>query len=1426
MNFTPKKSITPSVISEKSSIYHIEQLFLGSEANPYLSENDKTPNYDGIIELLDKQIICGKITVQVKSHSPKYEGLNKFDIPTSLLGYAQRVPTEVVFILVVDHINKIVYWKYISDDFINQNKSKSEQLTITYSFSAEETITEGNKDEVISQWKKIYTTTAESIINRETKINAIIESYACAFEYVNTYFYSMPDSYIERQELNDIYQWIYQSNKKTNKDFQNICVLTGDAGVGKSVIIKQLSNKLKQTGTPLLAIKADISEISSGEIIETINQVVNYLSSDKNATAVLLIDQIDALSQSLSNDRAQINAYYSIINKFSDPVYSNLRIIVSCRKFDLNYDPILNNLKTKKIVELGKLSIKEVEVTLKGLIDNKSVSKINSATKKLLQTAQYLDTYCRIYRDNSTILNFSSHHKLYEELWRLKILHPHSDRILPDILEQTLSEIADKIYDDQTLSIKWLPSGKDINYINYLSTEGLITCEKDTIRFFHQSFYDYVFARKFLLDKESLYSFVINNHQGLFIRSSIKQSLEFLKDYDSDKYFKQINLLLLDPQVRYHIKMLILQHLANLVPEKKHIDLILEIKKRNTELLNDFIKLGVVVEWFDALIDGLENEIILINRVDRHSVLANFLSSFSGLRENKVFELIDKIKNEEVRSRIASNAIWGIQNHTNPIVLKWYNQLYKSSNDYEKLIFLERAIIDNPQFVFEEIIGILDEAIKYWSKDEKLPVDEHHLFDEIIEPLSNKYPRDLYVILKNAVITLVENTTHSLFDYYLKGNTAFEGYFSTDKSCRKLISYLTKILKSELLNDADFIIEEINFYLSTDSNTLYSIALEIMLEKPGLFTKATYAILGNHELVSYLLNNNREGYYFRELLKNSYQYFNLEQKKHIEHYALSYSCDDEIKADPERYWLQQIYPHLGMRQRAFIYSLPEEVLSLTLKHKKDELDRRFPWKYKNEKSSDHVTMAHVCGGLVSDEVYKKLSLYNWETSFIKLTGSSRFDLHFDPHVHERKFRECVTNDPVRFYPFVLKILDDDRIKTYYKIAGIQGLLDAEYNIDDLYPLFKQLYDNLADDETLYDIVETAQLFIKNGSSYSDDISDILISIIKKEYDTSYNLETESKPSESDNSISDLLTKGINLLQGRAMKAFIENASFEERREKTYKILIELVDSLGIELKLTILYRLYHQDVYDEQLFDELLPLCLQNGVSEFIYVASNIINGYLSCKPDMVMPYLRSVEHINRAQKGLGILYFLGCCYGNKECEEVLYSKIKEQDVEFIKGALKAAFVNFSDLLCQEHSSKVINQLSKLKDESITKLFSYKFSKLTCEDFPLIKDSLELHINHAHVPRINGIVDYLEMCAATYPEECFKYLDVIMRKEGDAESNMFYKDYIDLLFAIYKYLKDDPDVQEKIMDTFDFALRKSYGHYRVNEILENIDYMN
>ncbi len=66
--------------------------------------------------------------------------------------------------------------------------------------------------------------------------------------------------------------------------------------------------------------------------------------------------------------------------------------------------------------------------------------------------------------------------------------------------------------------------------------------KEETIKisfFFHQTFYDYVFARGFVQKKMSLYNYILTTTQDLNIREQIKQIIQFIREMDEVKIFKR-----------------------------------------------------------------------------------------------------------------------------------------------------------------------------------------------------------------------------------------------------------------------------------------------------------------------------------------------------------------------------------------------------------------------------------------------------------------------------------------------------------------------------------------------------------------------------------------------------------------------------------------------------------------------------------------------------------------------------------------------------------------------------------------------------------------------------------------------------------------------------------------------------------------------
>lgn len=1418
--FKPNCSTSPNDRADEESVLSLRILLKGSATKCYISEGDKTANIDGHIELLQDDRPCGDITIQVKTYPRKYQDEGKYDIPTSLLGYAQNNPLEVVILLVVDNQNRKVYWKYISPEFIIAQYKKNNQKTITYHFENSEVLTKENKDDVVKKWKEIYSSEADK---RNTLINQIkrdIKYFEDTFQVVTPYFFGLPLSFITRKEIGILYDWIQEKDSQNN-----ISILTGKAGMGKSVVIQQLLERLKENKVPVLAIKADVAKIYDRDIFMAINNAIKYMLTQTTIPVVLLIDQIDALSLSLSKDRELINEYFRIINKFSrNDNAGRVKIIVSCRTFDLSYDATLSQLKHNKNVELQELSIEEVKGILTQIMDKKEIRYVSDETIQLLRTPQYLDTYCRIYDKEQSVMNFANPQNLYEELWRIQVIHSTvSER---NELECLIYKIAERIQKEETLATKWIISAEEMPFIEYLSTQGIVTYENHTIRFFHQSFYDYVLARKFVSDQKSLSEWILSKHQGLFIRGTIRQVFSYLRNYDEPLYDIELKACLFLPEMRYHIKLLILQDMAVLENPTIHEKNIISHAMRNDkELFETFLKQSISANWIDFLLPKMQREIINITDIEaaNNKIITSSLIQFTSKRSILVFDLIEKIKNDDVREKIAERALFFTENHSSPKIITWYHyfrQKTERNNVYD--FFLEKAINDNPTFVCTELERILLEAVTYWTRGEEyIKMDPHHLFDTILKTMIDRYPMMMYPVLKKIVKTLIDGTRYE-YSSPIQSNRIFNSW-NIDSNCEKLIEWLTSILKDRIGLDALWVENEIKEFLDSKDDTLFQIALKIMLLTPQRFNNIIFSFFKDHALIEHLLDNDYEGYYFRILLEKTYSYFTNKQKGFIEQYILNFKSDKDRQRGNSYYKLK--LPYLGYLQRSLIYCLPQNSLSQQLRKKRDELDRRLPWKYENKLHDRHVLVGSRCSGLVSSETYEKFTLKNWETSLLKCREDYNYRkakfMFFDRHSHIREFKKCVAKYPHKFHPFILELFENAELDIDCKLAGLQGLLEADYNFKDAYELFLKLKESTNDERNLYELIEIAKLLLKHDSVYVNDVADYLLSIIRRDYKTTYTVEIEQEKGDN----LDLLNKGLNTIQGRAIRALIEACGLEGKSEMVYFKLMGISPILAIEHKLVILYYLSHEGFFDEKYFEQLLSAYLNEAnESEYAIANINLLNYYLYNKPEMVMTYITRITTFPRAQNALAQLLYLGTVYGIDECKQLLDKKLEKCDGEFLSGCLKIAFKNFSDPRCNALSFNIIDRLSNMLDDSVQEEFRWSFHQLTSDDFCQIMPILIRIIPKIGKNKTHSILSYLEKCIPEYPVESYNCLDKLIRENTLEKTSYDIKEELELLFAIYRYLKNtDKDISERIMDTFDHLLKTSQSHYGLEGLIKEID---
>ena len=1055
INFKPKKVTNPNDRLDEDGVLCIRGLLKHTQAIAHKVEShDKTPNVDGIIELVDNDDRpVGELTIQAKTYKQKYQGKNKADIPAYFVAYAARMRNKVCVFFSVDAYTNIIYWKYISDDYIRDFQKRGDNAIHGYQFTKEEILSNDNVHETIDRWKQIFNEKIALLTKEKKSAEEVMSESRSAFDRINTDFHNLKDSFIDRKEIEMLYQWV-----KDELPQEESCVklLVGNAGMGKSVVIKKVIHRLDADGISCFAIKADKLQTpvgyTSNEHLELLRNTFASLMQGKRA--VLIIDQIDALSQYINSDRNKLENVTTIVNLFSeDENLRNVRIIISCRSFDLDFDPKLSLLGRKPQIRLGMLDKEDVEKVLDRLKVG-LYKELDDKTKSILQTPQHLNLFCRVYTKNKR-KDYYSITDLYDELWLQTIDLAEAD-INKEVAGKILFDLALKIYKDETLTPQWDYDTSELREANYLISEGIIEHENNQANFFHQSMFDYVFARYYTKEKRSLIQDLMaeKKHQGIFVRSTINFILDYERAKNTKQYKEDVKTILFSGNIRTHIQLMLLWAMANridiLPSEKKCVK---DLYEQNKLLFYSFIRRTYNKEWYQIITPLIAKEIKTMRIGDAvyENVYGYFWNHVQQSTED-VFMLVDSIKDEKTRNAIARNILRATPDYTFGIVTKWYKVL--CDTPYYKADFLERALPSNPQFVLDNISELIDYILTPQKKEnqhEERVVET--ILEEICTPLKEKYPEVFYPILRDRILYAINaNRTPSWRDV-IDNNNVFPLMMDQHHHAYALHEWFGEMLKRQVQHQTTNAIVDIKYLLGQREASCYCFAFRAMKESPSLFTDDIIAILKDTKLVDDLLSYSDATYYFLEMLRAWFPFIDSDTLTLCQELIYDFKSDSDMQPDKKRSYTGAYYPHLGYEQRKLIWAIPENLRNSNIKRKKQELDRRLGFEWKNEKPDHEVTAACVCGGLMSNEQYKTMSCEVWQKSFygIKDFAKGKFR-HFDNRAHADAFKQCVSERPDYFEKFVFQIFEDEHIPTIYKLSGLDGLALAKFPTGQLLPL--------------------------------------------------------------------------------------------------------------------------------------------------------------------------------------------------------------------------------------------------------------------------------------------------------------------------------------------------------------------------------------
>lgn len=393
-------------------------------------------------------------------------------------------------------------------------------------------------------------------------------------------------------------------------DGPSLILLTGEAGCGKSGVVREVKNGLRESAIRHLAFRIDRylscqSSFEVGSVVlrreESLVSALERLSEDE--TSVLIIDQIDAVSDVSGRTGAIKDILFELVRE--SRLYGKVRCLLVCRSFDLQNDPQYRELERKHQamrVEVKRL-LWDDDVAPILTLNKVSAERFTKSERDLLCLPLNLAVFLEIGDPN---IGFSTGTSLMEELLKKKTRDLRRDRNIGWNVQDPLCAMAEWMSEKQALSCPVAVLDDFDGAVDWLSSEGLIVTEQHRLAFFHESFFDFIFARSFVRSSRDIIEFLTSTEQHLFRRTQVRQILTAMRDMDKPTYLKALEDVLTHSKIRFHIKHAVAQWLATVNDATSDELKIIQSLDDGAEEFPVLMRSALFVSdsWFDVLNEG------------------------------------------------------------------------------------------------------------------------------------------------------------------------------------------------------------------------------------------------------------------------------------------------------------------------------------------------------------------------------------------------------------------------------------------------------------------------------------------------------------------------------------------------------------------------------------------------------------------------------------------------------------------------------------------------------------------------------------------------------------------------------------------------------------------------------------------------------
>lgn len=362
---------------------------------------------------------------------------------------------------------------------------------------------------------------------------------------------------VPREEVDSIISCLKGNGPKTS------VLVSGDAGVGKTNVLGQAIFRLREEGIPHLYFRVD--RLEPTDLPRNVGKQIDLPTSPAEVLAgvahgrlcVLIVDQLDAVSFASGRNPEFFHCIHEIIRQAR--AFPNMRLLMACRRFDIEKDNRLRELVSEhglaQELNVKPFTVEGVKAVLASI--GCECGDYGERQVELLRLPLHLAILADVLKmPRDKPLVFTTAVDLFGAYWELK-RRALRDRVgvAQDRWCEALWCLCEKMTARQTL---FVPEREVLDNfevtIQVLESEGVLVLDERRIGFFHEGFFDYVFARLFYSKGNDLVGYLTKGEQGLFKRAPLRQILLHIHDSEPDRFVRELRRVVMRPDIRFHLR--------------------------------------------------------------------------------------------------------------------------------------------------------------------------------------------------------------------------------------------------------------------------------------------------------------------------------------------------------------------------------------------------------------------------------------------------------------------------------------------------------------------------------------------------------------------------------------------------------------------------------------------------------------------------------------------------------------------------------------------------------------------------------------------------------------------------------------------------------------------------------------------------------